>query len=46
MKSSFDANVSRRKPRTRLGTMLADLPTPAEEESAPTPTPRFAPCPR
>ncbi len=28
MKSAFDANVPRRKPRTRLGTMLADIETP------------------
>lgn len=44
MKSAFDANVPKRKPRTRLGTMLADIEVP-EAEADPRPTPEVEAIP-
>lgn len=42
MKSAFDANVPKRKPRTRLGTMLAEIDAPvvAEDSELPKPAPK------
>lgn len=43
MKSAFDANVPRRKPRTRLGSMLADIDeAPQQEQPAESPAPAEA----
>lgn len=37
MKSAFNKNVPKKKPRTRLGTMLAELPAPEVDSDLPAP---------